>query len=146
MHEISLKKVTLLGFTGPVVITLAAFASVALGRGEALMLPNTVAALALYGVAIAAGVAWRDGSPGFFSWMPRVRATGKTRGLYFVRSSLLLVAVFSAGAIALGSLAWLAAASGTSGILWRPLFAVAVCLWLGIVLASVVAPRVAVSS
>ena len=142
MHAISLKKVTLLGFTGPVAIMLGAFASVALGRGEAIMLPSTVAALTFYGVVIAAGVAWRDSSPDFFSWMPRARSAKTTSGLHLIRSILLLVAVLSAGTIVLGLLAWLAAMSGTSGLLWRPLFTVAICLWLGIGLASVIQPRV----
>jgi hypothetical protein len=142
VHSISLKKVTLLGFTGPIVIMAGALASVAIGRGEAVMLPSTVAALAFYGVVIALGAAWRDGAPGFFSWMPRVRATNARPGLYLIRSTLLLVAVFSAGTIALGLIVWLAASAGTSDLVWRPVLAIALCLWLGIDLASVVAPRV----
>lgn len=141
MHSISLKKMTLLGFSGPAVIMLGALLSVAFGRGQAGLLPSTVAALAFYGVLIAVGVAWRDGAPAFFTWMPSVRATTRASGISFIRTGLLLVAVFSVGAIALCALASVAAVIGMSELLWRPLLTIAICLWLGIGLASVIQPR-----
>jgi hypothetical protein len=128
MESISLKKITLVGFLGPIIIIIGGFISVVLGRGQAIMLPTTVAALTFYGVLIALGAAWRDGAPRLFRW---------TSGQPF-----LFVAVLGAGMLALIALAWLAATQGVSGLLWRPLLTPVICVWLGICLASIVPPRV----
>lgn len=127
MQTVSLKKITLLGFSAPAAIALGAFVSVAIGRGEAIMLPSTVAALALYGVLIAAGAAWRDGAPQLFAWTRRILPS---------------ILILGACALALSGLTWLAAAHGVSWLVWRPALTAAVCVWLGVGLASVVPPRV----
>jgi hypothetical protein len=108
---------------------LGAFVSVALGRGEAIMLPSTAAALTFYGVMIAVGVAWRDGSPGLFRWTSRAAS--------FVIG---LVAV----AAAMSAAGWFSATQGVPGLLWRPLLTIAVCVCIGVGLASVTPPRVSV--
>jgi hypothetical protein len=105
---------------------LGAFISVALGRGQAIVLPSTAAALAFYGVMIAIGAAWRDGSPGLFRWTSRAAS--------FLISGVVL-------AVALSAAGWFSAALGISELLWRPLLTMVVCICCGIGLASVIPPR-----
>lgn len=136
MQSISLKKITLVGFSGPAVIILGALISVALGRGQAIMLPSMVAALTFYGMFIAAGAAWRDGAPGLFRWTPKFDSPHTSS------QGLLFFVVLRAVALALLAVAWLAATQAVSGLLWRPVLTAAICVWLGIGSASVLPPRV----
>lgn len=136
MQSISLKKVTVVGFLGPLMVILGAFISVALGHGQVIMLPSTVAALTFYGVLIAAGAAWRDGAPQLFRWAPNLDSARSSRQT--VVFATVLCGVF----IVLAAIAWIAATHGISGLVWRPILTSAVCVWLGVGLGSVVRPRV----
>jgi hypothetical protein len=123
MHNTSFKRIAFLSFSGPVVIILGAIVSIAIGRGQVVMLPSTVAALIFYGAVIAVGAAWHDGTP------------------HLLESKSKYVAVFGVVTLALGATIWLTATHGVAGLLWRPVLTVAVCLWLGVVVASVIPQR-----
>ncbi|HEX3368224.1 MAG TPA: hypothetical protein VHS56_01490 [Candidatus Cybelea sp.] len=127
VQTISLKKVTVLGFAAPAIIMLGAFISVVLGRGQAIMLPSTLASLTFYGVMIAVGAAWRDGSPGLFRWTRRA-------GSFVLGGIVLAILLSAAGCFSV--------ALGGSELLWRPLLTMLACVCCGIGLASVIPPRV----
>lgn len=123
MQDTSFKRIAFLGFSGPLVIVLGAIVSVALGRGQAVMLPSTIASLIFYGALITVGAAWHDGIPSLFQWKPKY------------------VVCISAITLTLAATMWLAATHGVSGLLWRPILTASVCVWLGVVLASIVPRR-----
>jgi hypothetical protein len=141
MQSVSLKKITLVGFSAPIIIILGAFISVALGRGQAIMLPSTVTTLTFYGVLIAIGAAWRDGAPALFRWMPNFNSP-HTSSRTSSTQAFLFVGILSAVVLTLAAIAWLAPVQGVSGLLWRPVLTAVICVWLGIGAASVVPPRV----
>jgi len=141
MQSVILKKITLVGFSAPIVIILGAVISVALGRGQAIMLPSTVTTLTFYGVLIAMGAVLRDGAPALFRWMPNFNSPHISSRTSLIQA-LLLVGILSAVVLALAAIAWFAAVQGVSGLLWRPVLTAVICVWLGIGLASVVPPRV----
>lgn len=123
MQDTSLRRMACLGFFAPMVIVAGAIVSVALGRGQAVMLPSTTAALVFYGALIAVGVAWSD------------------RAATLFQSKRKYVVCLSAMTLVLSVAAWLDATHGVLGLFWRPLLTAAVCLWLGVIVASIVPRR-----
>jgi hypothetical protein len=128
MSKLSLGKLALIALPVPTIVIAGALVSIALGRGEAVMLPSTAGAVAIIGLLVAVGAAWHDLAPNTFRWIPEF--------------NLRWVGVVVVGALALAATAWLAAVLGTPGLLWRPAITSAACLWFGIVLASAVGPNV----
>lgn len=120
----SFKRIALLGFSIPFVIIVGAIASVVLGHGQAVMLPSTAAALLFYGALIAVGAAWHDS-------IPRL-----------VEPNTTYLIALGAVTLLLATITWLSLTHGVAGLLWRPVLAAAICLWFGVVLASIVPRRV----